>query len=78
VSGTLYAVEQLGRTARLTIKTGEHFIEVALKPDLTDVSGRIGDRVWMSLCDGPLYVFDAATTRLVATSRDMHRQPEPA
>ncbi len=65
--GTLYAVEQLGRTARLTVKTGEHFVEVALKPDLTELKARIGDPVWGSFADSPLYVFDADTTRLVAT-----------
>jgi ABC-type sugar transport system ATPase subunit len=69
LKGTLYAVEQLGRTARLTIKTAENFVEVALKPDLADLNIKIGDSVWLSFGDSSLYVFDAETTRLVATSR---------
>jgi multiple sugar transport system ATP-binding protein len=66
--GKMYAVEQLGRTARLTVQTGEHLIEIALKPDVNELKARIGDTVWMSFCDSPVYVFDAATTRLVAVS----------
>jgi multiple sugar transport system ATP-binding protein len=78
VQGTMYAVEQLGRTARLTVKTGEHLIEVALKPDLTDLTAKIGDPVWLSLCEGPLYLFDAGTTRLVATSGEVAALAEAA
>lgn len=69
LKGTLYAVEQLGRTARLTIKTAENFVEVASKPDLADLNFKIGDSVWLSFGDSSLYVFDTETTRLVAASR---------
>jgi multiple sugar transport system ATP-binding protein len=65
---TLYAIEQLGRTARITVQAGENLIEVATKPDLCDISMTVGDTIWLSFTNSPLYVFDAETTRLVATT----------
>jgi multiple sugar transport system ATP-binding protein len=63
--GTLYAVEQLGRTARVTVQVGENLIEVATKPDLCDFSESVGEAIWLSMQGGSLYIFDAQTEKLV-------------
>lgn len=65
VPAELYAIEQLGRTARVTARIKDQFIEIAAK---TDVEARIGDTIWLSLADSPLYIFDAETTELVAAA----------
>jgi multiple sugar transport system ATP-binding protein len=62
---TFYALEHLGRTARITARVGEHLVEVATKGEL---DAKIGDTIWLSFNDSPLYVFDVETTRLVAAA----------
>lgn len=61
----LYAIEQLGKTAHVTAQVGEHLIEVAIK---TDAEMEIGDAIWLSLEDSPLYVFDVKSNHLVAAA----------
>ena len=65
LSATLYAVEQLGRTARVTAKIGEELIEIATK---AEIESSVGDTIWLSLSESPLYVFNADTNKLVAAS----------
>jgi multiple sugar transport system ATP-binding protein len=61
----LYSAERLGRTAYLTARVGKDMIELAAK---TDVEAEIGDMIWLSLDESPLYVFDAETEYLVAAA----------
>lgn len=65
IPAIFYAVEQLGRTARITVRVGEHLIEVASK---TDTDHKVGETVWLSFEHSPLYVFDASTTQLVGAA----------
>ncbi len=58
----LYTVERLGRTARITARVGEHFLEVASKDE---VNAKVGDTIWLSFANSPVYVFDAQTTMLI-------------
>lgn len=65
VRAELYAVEQHGKTAHVTAQVGEHLIEVAVK---TDAEMEVGDALWLSLENSPIYVFDAETNLLVAAA----------
>ena len=65
VRGELYAVEQHGKTAHITAQVGEHLIEVAVR---TDAEMAVGDPLWLSVEESPIYVFDASTNQLVAAA----------
>jgi ABC-type sugar transport system ATPase subunit len=61
----LYAVEQLGRTARITVKVGDKYLEVASKEH---IDAKIGDKIWLSLAESPVYLFDAQDEFLIASA----------
>ena len=65
LASTLYAIEQLGRTARITVKVGDQFVEVASKEQ---IDAKIGDNIWLSLDDSPIYLFDADSKFLIASA----------
>jgi ABC-type sugar transport system ATPase subunit len=65
VRAELYAVEQHGKTAHVSAQVGEHLIEVAVK---TDRDMEIGDALWLSMDDSPIYAFDASTNQLIAAA----------
>lgn len=65
LTSTLYAIEQLGRTARITVKVGDQFIEVISKEQL---DAKVGDIIWLSLEESPVYLFDAKTYYLIASA----------
>jgi ABC-type sugar transport system ATPase subunit len=65
VPATLYAVEQLGRTSRVTAQVGEQLVEISIKQDLTM---DVGETLWLSLTDSPLYVFNPGDNKLVAAA----------
>lgn len=67
ITAKLYAVEQLGSTARVTVEVGDQFIEVASKGHVA-VDAKVGDFLWLSLDESPIYLFDAETTQLVAAA----------
>ncbi len=61
----LYAIEQLGRTARITVKVGDQLLEVASKEQ---INTKIGDKIWLSLDESPVYLFDAQSKFLIASA----------
>jgi multiple sugar transport system ATP-binding protein len=65
ITSELYAVEQLGRTARITVKVGDKFLEVASKDH---IDAKIGDKIWLSLDESPVYLFDAQDKFLIASA----------
>jgi multiple sugar transport system ATP-binding protein len=67
ITATLYAVEQLGSAARVTVQIGDHFIEVASKGNV-EVDANVGDMLWLDFDNSPLYIFDAETDLLVAAA----------
>jgi multiple sugar transport system ATP-binding protein len=69
VTAILYAVEQLGSSARVTVQVGDHFIEIASKGHVA-FEAKVGDMLWLSLDESPLYLFDAETTQLVSAAND--------
>ena len=65
IGSELYAVEQLGRTARVTVKMGDQFLEIASKDQ---IDAKIGDKIWLSLDESPVYLFDAQDKFLIASA----------
>jgi len=65
IGSELYAVEQLGRTARVTVKIGDQFLEIASKDQ---IDAKIGDKIWLSLDESPVYIFDAQDKFLIASA----------
>ncbi len=63
--GEIYAVEHSGRAPVVTAKVGELLIEV-ISDRLADAS--IGTPVWLSFEKSRLYVFDAVSSKLAATT----------
>lgn len=61
----LYAIEQLGRTARITVKVGDQLLEVASKEQ---INTKIGDKIWLSLDESPVYLFNAQSKFLIASA----------
>ena len=62
----IYAVEHSGRNPLVNVKLGDQIIEVISDCLTSDVP--IGTPLWLSLDNSRLYVFDAATSKLVVTS----------
>ena len=58
----LYTFERLGRTARITARMGEYLLEVASKDE---INAKVGDTIWLSFANSPVYVFDAQTMMLI-------------
>jgi hypothetical protein len=61
----IYAVEHSGRQPLVTVKLGDLLVEV-----ISDClsTAQVGTPLWASLTNCRLYVFDATTSQLVATS----------
>jgi multiple sugar transport system ATP-binding protein len=65
IGSEMYAIEQLGRTARITVKVGDKYLEVASKDH---IDANIGDKIWLSLDESPVYLFDAQDEFLIASA----------
>ena len=66
LAGEVYTTEHLGRTTLVTVSVGERLIEVV--SDCLDEAA-VGLPIWLSFEGGRLYVFDPATSELVAATR---------
>jgi multiple sugar transport system ATP-binding protein len=65
IQASLYAFEHLGRSARMTAQIGDQLVEVTT---YDEVKARIGDTVYLSLSNSPLYIFDAESHRLIGAA----------
>ena len=65
IQASLYALEHLGRSARMTAQIGEQLVEVTT---YDEVRSRIGDTVYLSIANSPLYIFDTESHQLVGAA----------